>query len=395
MRMDTIDDQVQWNLSGWGISELCDLAARGLRPMLDCEKQIFCYTYRESNGAVSRVGLSPRYTTMALLGLHRYESSGKSAPVATAPVLNALLQDMGWVRGVGDLGLLLWACADLAPERVPEVYKASRAHEGLMRFPDGQLGCTMEVAWYLTGLTGCQQAGYGDLPGIQKQTVSAKQILKRNCGLRGVYGHRGRGKPPSGYIRRRIGSFADQVYPTIALARLGQVSNDQEAREMALRTALTMCELQGPLGEWPWHYDAATARVISRYPIYSVHQHAMAPMMLFAAGEATGRDFSEAIYKGVAWIGGQNELRRDFIQSDLGLVWRCIYLRAVAKYSDAMMRFLQLRSGNARGKVEIRYECRPYELGWLLYAFAGRRSAEPAPQPESIKMEEPIGIRIY
>ena len=48
------------------------------------------------------------------------------------------------------------------------------------------------------------------------------------------------------------------------------------------------------MGEWPWHYDSVTGRVVSRYPVFSVHQHAMGPMMLFAASEATGVDFSRS-----------------------------------------------------------------------------------------------------
>ena len=372
MQPETVVEREQWDVGGWSVSELCDMAARGLTPMLDPEKGIFCYNYRQTESGLVRVNVSPRYTMMTLLGLHRYEMCGRTSPVAAAPVLEALLKDMQWVTGAGELGLLLWTCAELAPERIERIYDQLHAQEGLARYPDGRMGCTMEVAWYLTGLASCVQAGHGNLPGLSEQIRAAKEILKRNCGVAGVYGHRSRSKPPAGYLRRRIGSFADQVYPTIALARVSQACQDDEAREMALRTANTMCELQGPLGEWSWHYDAATGRVISRYPVYSVHQHAMGPMMLFAAGEASGRDFSESIYKGLAWIGGYNELRRDFIEPDAGLVWRCIYLPPVDKYSDAAMRFFQKRSGATDAKVKIRYECRPYELGWLLYAFAGR-----------------------
>jgi hypothetical protein len=372
MHSSTLAERDQWDVGGWSVAELCDMAARGLRPMLDPEKQIFCHTYQQTDEGLARVGLSPRYTMMTLLGLRRYEASGRPSPVATAPVFEALLRDLRWVTGAGDLGLLLWTCAEVGPERIPLVYEKLHAEEALTRFADGQLGSTMEVAWYLTGLVSCQRAGRGNLPGLAEQSRAAKEILKRNCGAGGVYGHRGRSRPPAGYLRRRIGSFADQVYPTIALARLSQASDDDEAREMALRTASTMCELQGGQGEWSWHYDAATGRVVSRYPVYSVHQHAMAPMMLFAAGEACGRDFSDAIYKGLAWISGCNELRRDFIQAEADLVWRCVYLPPVDKYTDAALRFLRMRSGAASAKLRIRYECRPYELGWLLYAFAGR-----------------------
>jgi hypothetical protein len=174
-------------------------------------------------------------------------------------------------------------------------------------------------------------------------------------------------------FRGRIGTFADQVYPTIAFARLSQALDEQPARQMAQRTAQKMCELQAPLGEWCWHYDSKSGKVVSRYPVYSVHQHAMGPMMLFAAGEATGIDFSAAIHKGLAWIYGDNELKLDLVDTSLDLVWRCIYLDSIHAYSDAAQRVMGLRSGTAAAQnLKVRYECRPYELGWLLYAFSGR-----------------------
>jgi hypothetical protein len=368
----TTMEREQAGVGGHSLTDLCDMAARGLRPMLDPAKLMFCYSYVRTGSDLTRVGLSPRYTMMTLLGLHRYETSGHPSPVAIAPVLQTLLQDTQWVDGAGDLGLLLWTCAELAPNRISQIYNKFHAEDALARFADGQLGYTMEVAWYLTGLVACLEASGDALPGIFEQIRAAKQILKQNCGAGGVYGHCSRSKPPAGYIRRRLGSFADQVYPTIALARLSLRCGDLEAREMALSTTTTMCELQGSLGEWSWQYDSGTARVMCRYPVFSVHQHAMAPMMLFAAGEAGGRDFSDAIYKGLAWISGSNELRIDFIQPDFGLVWRSIYLSSVNKYSDAALRFFRMRSGAANAKPNVRYECRPYELGWLLYALAGK-----------------------
>jgi hypothetical protein len=253
------------------------------------------------------------------------------------------------------------------------VYAKIEAQDALQRFPDGRRGSTMEVAWFLTGIAYCYLAGHADLPGLAAQVEEARKILERNCGGSGVYGHLSRSGSLAGSVRGRIGSFADQVYPTIAFSRLSQALQDENAKQMAMRTALKMCELQGPLGEWCWHYDSVCGKVVSRYPVYSVHQHAMAPMMLFAAGEATGCDFSEAIYKGLAWISGNNELGRDFVEPSLGLVWRCIYLDSTDAYADAALRFLRLRSGAAEAvRLKVRYECRPYELGWLLYAFAGR-----------------------
>jgi hypothetical protein len=341
--------------------------------MLDPKRQIFCEIYNRAENGMVREGLSARYTMMTLLGLHRYERSGRGSPVPVSPILNALLRDTSWIVSAGDLGLLLWTVAELAPERLPEVYEEVGAQGALTRFADGRQGYTMEVAWFLTGIANCYLVGCGDLPGLSEQAAAARKILEGSCGKAGVYGHVSRNKSWSGRLRGRIGTFADQVYPTIAFSRLSQALQDDTARRMALRTAERMCELQAPLGEWSWHYDSVSGRVVSRYPVYSVHQHAMGPMMLFAASEATGLDFSEAIYEGLAWISDKNELHRDLVEPSLGLVWRSIYLDSTDACTDAALRFFQLRSGSAAaGRLKVRYECRPYELGWLLYAFAGR-----------------------
>jgi hypothetical protein len=373
MHASMLIEQEQRTTGTPSVSELCDLAAAGLVPMLDPERQIFCDVYSRTEQGMRREGLSPRYTMMTLLGLHRYERSGRRSPVAITAVLNALLHDFSWIRSAGDLGLLLWTCAELAPERLPEVYREVGAQGTLTRFADGRQGYTMEVAWYVTGIANCYLAGQGDLPGLSERVLAAREILEGNCGASGVYSHLSRSRSWAGLVRGRIGTFADQVYPTIAFARLSQALEDDKARQMALRTAEKMCELQAPLGEWCWHYDSVSGKVVSRYPVYSVHQHAMGPMMLFAASEATGCDFSEAIYKGLAWISGDNELHRDFVEPSLGLVWRSIYLDPMDAYVDAALRYLGMRIGTAdASKLRVRNECRPYELGWLLYAFAGR-----------------------
>jgi hypothetical protein len=374
MQSGTLIELEQKKVGGRSVPELCDLAVTGLVPMLDPVAKIFCDIYNRTKTGMTRERLSPRYTMMTLLGLHRYERAGRRSPVAIAPVLDALLHDTSWIGGAGDLGLLLWTCAELVPERLPEVYHEVGAQGALARFSDGRQGFTMEVAWYLTGIASCYLAGHGNLPGLAEEAAAARQILEGNCGVSGVYGHLSRGKSWGGYVRGRIGTFADQVYPTIAFARLSQALQDEKARQMALRTAEKMCELQAPLGEWCWHYDSVSGRVVSRYPVYSVHQHAMGPMMLLAASEASGCDFSKAIYKGLTWISGNNELHRDFVEPSLGLVWRSIYLDPTDAYADAALRFFKVRTGPAAaGRLKVRYECRPYELGWLLYAFAGRK----------------------
>lgn len=353
-------------------AELLSLAVAGLPQMLDSKRRLFCNTLRQSQGRMVREGISQRYTMMTLLGLARYERFGNRSAIAIAPVFDALINDVTWINNAGDLGLLLWTCAELSPERVPDVYKKVAAEGALARFADGRSGSTFEVAWCLTGFASCYLAGHPDLPGLSEQTTAARRILQANCGPSGIYGHLSRDRSWAGRLRGRIGSFADQVYPTIAFARLSEALQDAESRKSAMRTAERMCELQGPMGEWSWHYDSVTGKVVSRYPVFSVHQHAMGPMMLFATREATGRDFGDAIYKGLRWI-NDNELGRDFVEPSLGLIWRCIYLDRIGACSDAALRCFKLRQGPVSpNDLRVRYECRPYELGWLLYAFSGR-----------------------
>jgi hypothetical protein len=372
MRLETLFENAQETAGQPSISDLCDLAATGLTRMYDPEQQLFCNIFARRGAGMERLGCSRRYTLMTLLGLHRFELSGGSSPVPVSHVLRNLTRDTHWIDGAGDLGLLLWTCAEVLPEHLPEVYRQVRADEALVRFPDARQGYTMEVAWYLTGLVASCEAGHSDLPGLPEQLGAARRILENNCGSRGIYGHLSRNSGSSGYLRGRIGSFADQVYPTIAFARLARALHDHEAQEMAKLTAATICELQGTCGEWSWLYSARSGRVISGYPVYSVHQHGMGPMMLFAAGDASGCDFGTAIGKSLAWISGTNELRRNLIEPSLALVWRSVYLGPANHYADIAMRFVRLRDGAAAVQRKIRYECRPYELGWLLYALAGK-----------------------
>ena len=214
-----------------GIAQLCDLAAAGLVPMFDPERRLFCYTYARTEGGMARQGISHRYTLMTLLGLRRYESSVQKSPIDLQPVLDDLLRDSSWINSAGDLGLLLWTCSELAPDRVPQLYRDVKAAEALTQFPDGQQGCSMEVAWYLTGLANCCRIGHSDLPGLSGQIAAARKILESNCGPSGVYGHLTWSKSAKAQLRRKIGSFADQVYPTIAVSHLSRALQDAEARE--------------------------------------------------------------------------------------------------------------------------------------------------------------------
>jgi hypothetical protein len=174
----------------------------------------------------------------------------------------------------------------------------------------------------------------------------------------------------AGLMRRRIGCFADQVYPIYALAKFSQAFGSDKALRVSSECAAAICRLQGPLGQWWWHYDAATCRVIGWYPVYSVHQDGMAPMALIEVGKVSGEDFSNHIYKGLKWITGENELDFNMIDSTNNVIWRSLYDYKYKLYINEFMSLIGFDTNIINNALKVRYECRAYHLGWLLYAFS-------------------------
>jgi len=195
--------------------------------------------------------------------------------------------------------------------------------------------------------------------------------LRSNQGSFGFLGHRAAGLGPRGW-RGRIGSFADQVYPIYAFTMYARAFGVEAALDAARLCADAICRVQGPLGQWWWHYDASTGRVVQRYPVYSVHQEAMGPMALLALQQATGLEYGRFIARGLRWIYGCNELGVDMRDPKTGVVWRSLRFSSKPRLIQQELRGWT-RPGSEAVPVSgltVLHECRPYELGWLLYAFS-------------------------
>lgn len=354
--------------------DLISVANNGLSQMWEPDPGLFCFRLKQTPMGLIREGVSRRYTLITLLGLQRYEISGGSFPtIGINGAVERLVRDCGAIDNVGDLGLLLWLCALACPEYLEDVCAKVDAKSALSRFRGAQLGITMELAWFLSGLAHAAQAGL-KAPDLADTAVKTFGLLKTNQGDQGIFGHLAQKRSLAGVVRGRIGSFADQVYPIYALTKFSQAYGHAAALNLAKRCAEAICRAQGPLGQWWWHYDAGSGEVVEKYPVYNVHQDGMGPMALFALAEASQGDFSESIYKGLAWIDGRNEMNIDLCDSSAGIIWRSIYRRRSGMAYIAEL-WKVLRSGQAvdsMDDLDITFECRPYELGWLMYAFAGR-----------------------
>ena len=357
------------------VTRFVSLATRGLMPMFDQQRQLFCYRLKKTDQGMVREGLSQRYTAMTLMGLYRLGQAGAVSPFDTESIFQPLLSDLSWVDNIGDLGILLWLCGVVCPERLGDLEKRLEIFTALTRFRGARQGVTMELAWFLTGLSYWGQAYPEKLPQLESVAFETYKMLTKNQGERGFFGHLSTSGSVAGLTRGRIGSFADQVYPIYAMAQFSRAYRHEEAANRALKCAVGICEVQGPLGQWWWHYDAPRGRVTEGYPVFSVHQHAMGPMTLFGLGEAINHNFDEWVYKGLHWINADNELGYDMEDPSHGVIWRCIFRsrRSLARYFKAGLgRYSDTVQHPHPDELNILFECRPYELGWLLYAFANR-----------------------
>ncbi len=352
------------------IHHLNGLALRGLAPMFDKNSQLFCHRVQRDGANLRMEGLSPRYTAMTLLGLHQLESAGIPSPFDTQAIFGALVKDSRWVDNIGDIGLLMWLCAVVYPSQLEAVVDRFNVKHVLGRTRERK---TMELSWFLAGLSHHALAESGRLSNLTDAAIEAYQLLIGNQGEKGIFGHSSRNGNVSGVIRGHIGSFADQIYPIYAMAKASQAFPLEKATDRALDCALTICQVQGSQGQWWWHYDSSTGRVVGRYPVYSVHQHGMAPMGLLALGEVLDSDFGPWIQKGLQWVNGDNELDQDMRDASSGVIWRCIHRKDYKKYFHTAYAILSGREdGTSHTNLLLRDECRPYELGWLLYSFGNQ-----------------------
>lgn len=347
-------------------SDLVALALRGLEPMYDVERRLFCHRLRKTSNGLVREGISHRYTIMTLLGLLEAQSAGWRHSTDIDAIAQQLLHDTDWVDNIGDLGLLLWLCASMSKEHLQEFYSKLDVSRALSRYRDARFRLTMELSWFLTGLVhACKSEQRSDLASLATETF---RRLQENQGQYGLFGHMAVGHSFRGALRGRIGSFADQVYPIVALSHFSKLFNHEEARESAFRCARAICDLQGSMGQWWWHYNSVSGQVVAHYPVYSVHQHGMAPMALNAIQELSDADFQTPLSNGLKWIDGTNELGQSLENAENGIIWRCVRLAKGSSYIVGLRTLLGRKSSAAR--LHTLYECRPYELGWLLYALA-------------------------
>ncbi|TQJ91679.1 hypothetical protein [Streptomyces sp. SLBN-31] len=366
---------------------LLAVAESGLPSMLLPGGEAFVFTMAglkapDGSWTLERRGTSTRYAAITVLGARFLPEDRQRAVLGgrTAEEFAGLLiESLPAVTNLGDAALIAWAAAETGHPKLSDAL--ARVEELDV---EGRPQYTVEAAWVLSALAAAR-----DTVDVERRFTAARdRLLRSRIGAGPLFPHAtAPGLVP--WYRAHVACFADQTYPLQALARAhasGDGDGDPEALAAAEACAARICELQGDGGQWWWHYDARTGAVIEGYPVYSVHQHAMAPTALFDLADAGGTDFGAAIRKGLRWMTDVPELtgsqhREPMILDDLGATWRKVYrgdpkkaVRAARGLSTRLVPALRLTSlDRVYRPLAVDRECRPYEFGWMLHAWqAGR-----------------------
>ena len=358
------------------VSQLRSLALDALPRMYVADERLFGWCIRRGASGDVLEGLSRRYSAIVLIGLAAQEADVAASvfPEGSGEACaDRLLGDLDLMENLGDVALTLWAAVAL---RHPG---ADRALARLRELSPANCSCpTVELAWALASLSVATEVISDE---YLASSVAAR--LLHSFGEDSKLFPHWPGDVRSGWRRRHVTCFADWVYPVQALAHYHIMTGDDRAIDVARQSAERRCATQGAAGQWWWHYDARTGRVIEPYPVYAVHQDAMAPMALFVLQDACGVDHSAAINRGLDWLVRSAERGDSLVDTEAKLIWRKVCRREPGKLS----RVLQAAASRinpalrvpALGRLfpptRVDYECRPYHLGWLLYAFSDRRLA--------------------
>jgi hypothetical protein len=361
------------------IARLNDIALRALPRMFIPDQRVFVHSLRRRGGLLVPTGQSLRYTAIVLIGLREMPSEDVQSVLRgedPGEVLDYLLAALPRLTNLGDVAAIYWAAChwehrrrDLARQRMAALLDFNCAHK------------TVDIAWCLSAC--CTEPTYSARSGALRYKL-ADLLMAAFQGKGNLFPYR---IGPRLGLRGHVACFADQVYPIMALSLYHSTTRSPAALEIAARTAESICRQMGPGGQWWWHYDARNGEVIEKYPVYAVHQDAMAPMALHCLEEAGGPSHRFELERGLDWLRSAAELRGGSLVDDAaGVIWRKVGRREPRKLVRTMQ---SVASGAHAGwripgvdfalpPRSIDFECRPYHLGWFFVAF-GRRMARGTP----------------
>ena len=350
-------------------AELRPFCLAGLQHALSPDRNLYCRQLRDTTWDVTWATEDLTSTAICLLGLDRAGVSPADVGLDVSATLAALVGSARAHGYNGAMGLVIWANAVCDGMPVDELLR--EAGFALADFDRAVAPLTsMETAWLTSGLIHEQRRS--QTAAVEGWVAAAvAELLSRYRRDTRVMAHASGAAPLSHRLRRNVANFADQVYSVQAFSFAALAVGHDDAGRCGAELAGRMVELQGDRGQWWWHYDPRDGGVAQAYPVYSVHQHGMAPMAL-AAVKATGKaDHADAADLSRRWL-TSNEMGVSLIDQAAQTVWRDIeYVEG--GWSGLCRRVrsvLGWKREDERPRLKVNFETRPYEWAWCLYAGA-------------------------
>lgn len=178
--------------------------------------------------------------------------------------------------------------------------------------------------------------------------------------------------------RRGLVSFGSTVYFLRAMHEYAALTGSARAEALFENGVQRMVHNQGPNGEWPWLYSVRRGVPVEYYPVFAVHQDAMAMLFLLPALDRGMEWVRAPIARSVSWVLGRNELDTPTFAQRPFRAYRSIErthtLPRTTRYFRSLGNLALGRESkpSGSGRVRINPECRSYHLGWFLYVWSDR-----------------------
>jgi hypothetical protein len=365
------------------MSRMDDLATAALTllpSLYDPRAAVFCHKVVPVGTHYRNEGENELYSAIALAGLAI--DAGPRASTLVASVddnggIDRLVRSAETTQSAGLLGMVIWALSEMEDPRAAKLL----ARVGAIQ---PRVPTSMDLGLLLAGASSaalkfsdhrdyCLSVGEG----LQEELCG--RFVRSGALFRGV------STPRADILHWHIASFATQVYPILGTAMYGQAAERVPAWQ-GRAAADQLIETQGPAGQWWWMYSPSSGRVLEGYPVYVVHQSAMAFMALVSLQQLGAGNFRDALQRGLMWLEPQhNELGSAMYALDPPFFSRAIQRRGSnadafggmshLRHARLVAASLTRRSWGADlrphpSRLEILREDRPYHLGWLLLARA-------------------------
>ena len=359
-----------------GLDTLISVAIQGLISMYDHESHMFCARKVRVGTDIKNEGFSYWETLNALIGLNEAYQYDLNISFDVETVTRYHIDRAADLEDPKHLGAYLWLVARSMPETLIDVYEKIVLSHALDRFNDNREGRTIDLCFLLIGLSEIRLSDGEEPDYLDELAYMIRQLLFMCYGGFGVFRsvHHLKQAPKK---RVKYGRFTDQVFAIYAFMRYAQAFDDPQSLDIALECANHLVKNQGELGQWWDLYEVEKGKVARKYPVYSMHQDALAPLALLGIGERTGQDFEEAVNYGIVWLSRNNEIDIPMISPSLQVIWEGIHDAKRKLYTHEPFSALTYRPSKEKPRtLTAAFECRPSHLGWLLFALSGYAETE-------------------